>query len=382
MPIEPRTIVETSGPPAAEAGGVLTIDLAAIAANWRALSERAAPAECGAVVKADGYGLGLEPVARTLRAAGCRTFFVAQLAEGRRLRMHDRESAIYVLNGLLPGTAAAYAAHDLRPVLGSVAEVNEWIAFRASADWRGGAAMHVDTGMNRLGLTFREAAALAERDVAVRAGVDLLMSHFAVSEDAAHPLNARQMGLFRDLRALYPGLRASLANSSGIFLGPDAHHDLVRPGVALYGANPTPGHANPMRACVRLEARVVQVRAVTEGDTVGYGAAWTARRPSRIAVVAAGYADGFLRSAGATDRRREGADATVAGRRCLVAGRISMDLLAIDVTDCDEGVPRRGDLVTLIDDDIGIDQVADRAGTIAYEILTSLGRRYARVYRK
>ncbi|HET9902975.1 MAG TPA: alanine racemase [Xanthobacteraceae bacterium] len=361
---------------------MLTIDLAAIAANWRALSERAAPAECGAVVKADGYGLGLEPVARTLRAEGCRTFFVAQLAEGRRLRMHDRESAIYVLNGLLPGTAAAYAAHDLRPVLGSVAEVNEWIAFRASADWRGGAAMHVDTGMNRLGLTFREAAALAERDVAVRAGVDLLMSHFAVSEDAAHPLNARQMGLFRDLRALYPGLRASLANSSGIFLGPDAHHDLVRPGVALYGANPTPGHANPMRACVRLEARVVQVRAVTEGDTVGYGAAWTARRPSRIAVVAAGYADGFLRSAGATDRRREGADATVAGRRCLVAGRISMDLLAIDVTDCDEGVPRRGDLVTLIDDDIGIDQVADRAGTIAYEILTSLGRRYARVYRK
>jgi alanine racemase len=235
--------------------------------------------------------------------------------------------------------------------------------------------------MNRLGLRLRDAAAIAEGDAVTHAGIDLLMSHFAISEDPAHPLNARQMGLFRELRDQFPRLSASLANSSGIFLGSDAHHDLVRPGVALYGANPTPGHANPMRPVVRLEAHVVQVRNVAPGETVGYGAVWTAHRPSRVAIVSVGYADGFLRSAGSSDTRRERADANVAGRRCLVAGRISMDLLAIDVTDVDGDAPRRGDLVALIDDDIGVDQLADRAGTIGYEILTSLGSRYARVYR-
>jgi alanine racemase len=372
---------QTCGPAANEAGGVLTVDLGAVAANWRELARRAGPAECGAVVKADGYCLGLEPVARALRAADCRTFFVAQLSEARRLRAVDRESTIYVLNSLLPGTANVYAECGLHPVLGSIPELNEWIAFRASSGWRGGAALHIDTGMNRLGLRMRDAGVLVENDAAARAGLDLLMSHFAISEDPAHPLNARQMGDFRDLRGRFPQLRASLANSSGIFLGPDAQHDLVRPGVALYGANPTPGHANPMRPVVRLEGRVVQVRDVAEGEPVGYGAVWTAHRPSRVAVVSIGYADGFLRSASASDKRREGADATVAGKRCLVAGRISMDLLAIDVTDCDSDTPRRGDLVALIDDDIGVDQLADRAGTIAYEMLTGLGARYARVYR-
>ncbi|MBX6426923.1 MAG: alanine racemase [Variibacter sp.] len=382
MPPVRNRPVTVSGPPVHEAGGVLTIDLAALVANWRELKRLAKPAECAAVVKADGYGLGLEPVARALAQAGCRTFFVAHLSEGRRLRARDPASAIYVLNGLLPGTAPIYAECNLRPVLGSIPELNEWIAFRESSGWRGGAALHVDTGMNRLGLTLREAAALAERRPEARAGIDLVMSHFAVSEDPTHPLNARQMGLFRELRELFPNVRGSLANSSGIFLGPDARHDLVRPGVALYGANPTPGHTNPMRPVVRLDARIVQVRTVPEGETVGYGAAWTAQRPTRIAVVSVGYADGFLRSAGATDKRREGADATVKGKRCLIAGRISMDLLAIDVTDVPGEPPRRGDMVALLDKDIGVDQLADRAGTIAYEILTSLGRRYARVYRE
>jgi alanine racemase len=235
--------------------------------------------------------------------------------------------------------------------------------------------------MNRLGMSLREAAAFAESGEQARVGADLLMSHFAISEDPTHRLNAQQMGLFRELRDLFPGLRGSLANSSGIFLGPDAQHDLVRPGVALYGANPTPGHVNPMRPVVHLEGRVVQVRSVAQGETVGYGAAWTARRSSRIAIVSAGYADGILRSAGASDTRREGAEANIAGKRCLVAGRISMDLLAVDITDCDDGLPRRGDMAALIDDDIGIDEFADRAGTIAYEALTSLGARYARVYK-
>jgi alanine racemase len=206
------------------------------------------------------------------------------------------------------------------------------------------------------------------------------MSHFACSEDPTHPLNAQQMARFRALRELYPGVPASLANSSGIFLGPDAHHDLVRPGVALYGANPTPGHLNPMRTVVRLQGRVLQVREIGIGETVGYGATWTARRASRIAIVAIGYADGLLRSASASDLHA-GANAIVAGRRCPFAGRVSMDLLAIDVTDVPSGLPRRGDLVALLDDEIGVDELADHAGTIGYEILTRLGTRYRRIYR-
>jgi alanine racemase len=367
------------GPSAAEAGGVLTIDVGAIVENWRALGERAAPAECAAVIKADAYGCGSRPVADALAKAGCETFFVAHLAEAHAARQVAAGAAIYVLSGLMPGTAAAYAASDLRPVLGSAAEFDEWSAFRAATAWLGGAAVHVDTGMNRLGFAIDEAAALAQR-LPRNHGIALVMSHFAISEDVEHPLNAKQMGLFRDVRALFPGIPGSLANSSGIFLGPDAHHDMVRPGVALYGANPTPEHLNPMRAVVRLEGRIAQVRAVAAGDTVGYGANWTAKRDSRVAVVSVGYADGFLRAAGSSNLRA-GADAIVAGRRCPLAGRISMDLLAVDVTDLGEHEPRRGELVTLLGDEIGVDDLAVRAGTIGYEVLTSLGRRYRRVYR-
>jgi alanine racemase len=367
-----------SEPIAAEADGILTIDLAAIVANWRALGDRATGAECAAVLKADGYGCGIEQVAGALHGAGCRTFFVANLAEARRLRAVARDVVVYLLNGLLPGTAQAYAQADLRPVIGSRAELEEWHAFRATAGWGGGAALHVDTGMNRLGLPLDEAA-----DVAARLGDDhgvaLVMSHFACSEED-HPLNAKQMEKFRRLRAFFPDIPGSLANSSGIFLGAEAHHDLVRPGVALYGANPTPGRPNPMRAVVRLEGRIVQVRAVAQGETVGYSATWTAKRASRLAIVSVGYADGFLRAASARDDK-EGAEAVVAGQRCSLAGRISMDLIALDVTDVPESRVKRGDLVTLLGDGIGVDDLAARAGTIGYEVLTSLGRRYRRVYR-
>ena len=188
------------------------------------------------------------------------------------------------------------------------------------------------------------------------------------------------MADFREVRDLFPGVPGSLANSSGIFLGPDAHHDLVRPGVALYGANPTPGHLNLMRAAVRLEGRVVQVRDVEPGDTVGYGATWTARRPTRLAIVAIGYADGFSRAASASDAK-PGAEAVAAGRPCPLAGRVSMDLLAVDVTDLPGDKPSRGDTVALLDDTIGVDDLASHAGTVAYEVLTSLGRRYHRVYK-
>jgi alanine racemase len=370
----------TSGPPAPEAGGILTVDLSAIEANWHALGRRAMPSECAAVIKADGYGCGIEAVAARLAKAGCKTFFVADLAEAHRVRKATSEAAIYVLNGLLPGTAVSFADLRARPVIGNLVELAEWDAFVSANQWHGGAALHVDTGMNRLGISANEAAALAPRIRAENHGITLLMSHLACSEAPEHPLNDRQIRLFREVRMLYRGIPSSLANSSGIFLGNPAHCDMVRPGVALYGVNPTPGRSNPMRPVIELQARIVQVRNVPRGETVGYDAAWTAKRATRLAVVAVGYADGYLRAASASDEA-PGADAIVAGKRCPLAGRVSMDLLAIDITELPDGAARRGDLATLIGDEISVDDLATAAGTIGYEVLTRLGRRYHRIYR-
>ena len=370
----------TTGPPAPEAGGILTVDLTAIEANWRALGHRTMPAECAAVIKADGYGCGIEQVAVTLAQAGCKTFFVADLAEAKRVRKVAPEPAIYVLNALLPWTAAAYAEIHARPVIGSMVELAEWDAFCATNGWRGGAALHVDTGMNRLGISVSDAAALAPRIRSENHGITLLMSHLACAEQPEHPLNARQIGAFREVRMFFRGIPSSLANSSGIFLGATAHCDVVRPGVALYGVNPTPGQNNPMRPVIELQAHIVQVRTVPPGETVGYDAAWTAKRTTRIAVAAVGYADGYLRAASASDKT-PGADAIVAGKRCPLAGRVSMDLLAIDVTDLPDNAVRRGDLATLIGGEMTVDALAAAAGTIGYEVLTGLGKRYHRVYR-
>ncbi len=372
-----------TGPTAAEAeaGGILTINLPAIEANWKELGRRALPSECAAVIKANGYGCGLEPVARTLVNAGCKTFFVADLGEARRVRSFAQEPAIYVLNGLLPGTASTYADINVRPVIGSLVELAEWDAFCATNQWHGGAALHVDTGMNRLGISADEAAALAPRIRAENHGITLLMSHLVCSELPEHPLNEKQIQLFRDVRLLYRGIPGSLANSSGIFLGSSAHCDVVRPGAALFGVNPTPGRSNPMRPAVELHAHVLQVRTVPKGETIGYNALWTAKHATRVAVVTVGYADGYPRAASATDAA-PGAEAIVAGTRCPLAGRVSMDLLAIDITALPDHTVRRGDLVTLIGGDIGVDDLAAAAGTIGYEVLTSLGSRYHRVYRK
>ncbi len=380
MPARRASPQPDPGPPEVEAGGILTIDLSAVVANWRELARRSEPAECAAVVKADAYGCGVEPVVRALAAAGCKIFFVAHLAEGRSVRANAPDSVIYALNGLMPQTADAYAAANLRPVIGSPDELADWQDFRLRSGWAGKAALQVDTGINRLGLTPEQVSDLAARQALDQDAISLVLSHFACAELPGHPLNAKQMAEFRDVRALLRKVPGSLANSSGIFLGPDAHHDLVRPGAALYGVNPTPGHLNLMRPVVRLDARIVQVREVEEGDTVGYGATWTAKRATRLAVVAAGYADGFLRAASVSDFK-PGAEAIVAGRRCPLAGRVSMDLLAIDITDVPGETPRRGDSVGLLGEEIDVDELASHAGTIGYEVLTSLGRRYRRVYR-
>ena len=239
--LRPANVAPAAASDPTEAGGILTIDLAAIEANWKMLAGMTVPVECAAVVKANAYGCGLEPVTRTLSEAGCRTFFVADVAEGRRVRALAPEAVIYVLNGLMPGSAPAFAVDYLRPVINSTTELAEWDAFVAIKNWRGGAALHVDTGMNRLGITVDEAAAIAPRMQSENHGFTLLMSHLACAEIPDHPMNDRQIRLFREIRLLYRGVSSSLANSSGIFLGGSAYCDLVRPGVALYGVNPTPG---------------------------------------------------------------------------------------------------------------------------------------------
>ena len=363
-----------------ETGGRLTVDLDAIAENWQRLTRRLLTVECGAVVKANAYGLGLEPVTARLAKAGCKTFFVADVAEARRARSRAGEAAIYVLNGFSPEAADAFAELNIQPVINSTMELAEWDAFAAAQGVRGGAALHIDTGMNRLGMSAEEAAALALRLQQQDHGITLLMSHLACAEVADHPLNASQIRLFRELRILYHGVPASLANSAGIFLGETAHFDLARPGAALYGINPTPGRDNPMRNVLTLSGRVLQVRKVPQGESVGYGAAWIAKRASRVAVAALGYADGLVRAGSGLDRKA-GGGALVAGKRCPIVGYISMDLACIDVTDLPDNVVRRGDSAKFIGDGLPIDEVAGAAGTIGYEVLVRLGSRCHLAYR-
>jgi alanine racemase len=364
----------------AAATGVLTVDLDAIVANWRKLEKTAVPAECAAVIKADAYGCGIDPVATALAGAGCKTFFVATLDEARAARAALPTAAVYVLNGFFQNCGDAFAKIDARPVIGDLNELAEWDVFCRRSGWAGGAAIHIDTGINRLGLSVAEAQGIIPRINAGDHGITLVMSHLASAEQLNHPLNARQLASFREIASLFSNVPASLSNSSGVFLGAAFQFDMVRPGAALYGINPTPEADNPMRPVVDLKARIVQIRNVEKGETVGYGGTWTARRQTRLAIISAGYADGYFRAASANDGTR-GAEVVVAGKRCAVAGRISMDLTAIDVTDLEKNAARRGHMVTLIGEGISVDEIAHHFGTIGYEVMTSLGRRFARLYK-
>jgi alanine racemase len=366
---------------AATATGVLTVDLDAVIANWRKLEKTAVPAECAGVVKADAYGCGADQMARALSNAGCKTFFVATLDEARVVRAAvPAAAAIYVLDGFFQNTGEAYAKIDCKPVIGDLNELAEWDVFCRRSGWSGGAAIHIDTGMNRLGMTVTEAQGIIPRITAGDHGITLVMSHLASAELLHNPANARQLAAFREIASLFSGVPASLANSSGIFLGAQFQFDIVRPGCALYGVNPTPEADNPMQPVVDLKARIVKIRNVERGDTVGYGGTWTARRPTRIAIVSAGYADGYFRAASANDGTR-GAEVVIAGKRCPIAGRVSMDLIAVDVTDLDKSAVRRGHMATLLGEGITVDELAHHFGTIGYEVLTSLGQRYTRVYK-
>ena len=364
------------------AGAVLTIDLDALVGNYRLLKARAKAASCAAVVKADAYGLGAHRVGPELAGAGCRIFFVATLDEAIALRRDVDEAEIHVLNGLPAESAREFVDHDLIPVLNRLEEIASWSALARAGDGapagRGlRAALHLDTGMNRLGLAPAEVDVLAA-DPARLDGIEIayVISHLACAEEPGHPKNGEQRALFDRLRRTLAPAPASLANSSGIFLGPEYHFDLVRPGAALYGINPSPGTPNPMAEVVHLQAKILQVRDVDRPMTVGYGAAHLVTGPGRIATVPVGYADGFLRAFG---QRGWG---VVGGIRVPMAGRVSMDLITFDVSAVSPEQTRPGTPVELIGGALGVDEVAGFADTIAYEILVGLGRRYGRVYRR
>jgi len=375
-----------NGPPSHLAGGRLTVDLSALAANYRLLSQRSAPAQAAAVLKADAYGLGIKPVASALWAAGCRRFFVALPLEGLQLRSDLPQAEIFVLTGLFSvESAAAYREARLIPVLNSQSDLSIWEAHGWDDERSRPCAIHVDTGMNLLGLTPERARSLAEENALTGALTPiLLMSHLACADAPDHSLNRQQLESFQAVRALFPQSESSLCNSAGIFLGGDFLGDLTRPGIALYGGAPVSGIGNPMQVVVTAETRIVQVRHVRAGQTVSYGAAPVVR-DSVVAVCATGYADGYHRSGsgGGVPLRSavpNGAQGFAHGHRVPVLGRVTMDLTLFDITSLGPNAVAIGDYIELIGPNMPIDEVAEAAGTIAYELLTSLGRRYCREY--
>lgn len=338
----------------------LTIDLDALAHNHAVLRKQAGGAEIAPVVKADGYGLGARQAAYRLWDAGARTFYVARAHEGEALRTTFPDAAIYVFDGYLDG--ARLEAARLVPVLNSLEQVEAWRTERASLP----AALHIDTGMNRLGVRMEQVEGLAGLPFA------LVMSHLACAATPDHPMNTVQAQRFAEVRALFPNARASFANSAGCFLGEAFRFDQARPGVSLYGGGPFETPHPDIRAVATFEAPILQIRHVPAGESVGYGAAFVADQPIEVATIAAGYADGVPRAAHPRGM------ALVAGEKRALLGRVSMDLLAVDVSGLKA---KAGDLVELLGPNILVDDAAAAAGTTSYEMLLRLGRRAERVYR-
>jgi alanine racemase len=332
-------------------------------------------ADCAAVVKADAYGLGAAPVARLLFDQGCRHFFVAHFSEALPVRaaLPEKDAIIYVLNGPWGADAKAFVAGRFIPVLNSLGDIEYWAQAAKAEGKKLPAVIHIDTGMNRLGLSPQEAG-LLKRERLQPLDLRYVMSHLSCADEPGHPKNRQQLELFRRLTAAlgFP-CRLSLANSAGILLGSDYHFDLARPGCALYGINPSTAEPNPMEGVITLKSLIVQVRNIDISSSVGYGAGYTVTPPALLATVSVGYADGYLRSL--TGRGQ----VVIAGRRCPVIGRVSMDSLIVDVTGL-EKPPVPGETAEIIGPSQSVDEVAAQAGTIGYEILTSLGKRYSRSY--
>jgi alanine racemase len=350
----------------------LTVRLDAVADNYRRVRSVTGPVPVGAAVKGDAYGLGLEPVVRRLWEEECREFFVANVDEGIELRRILPDAAINVFNGAMVGTENELISHALVPIVITAEQLTRWRAAAAAQATVLPVGVHVDTGMNRTGMSAADFDAVVG-DSSAFDGLELrhVMSHLASADDPGSAQPEEQLERFREVRRRLPGGVASLANSAGIFRSADFHFDLVRSGIALYGGSPVAGQPSPMRETVVLEAPVLQVRDVGPGDQVGYGATYAVAKPETHAVVPVGYADGFHRAA--SNRGH----AAIGGRAVPIVGRVSMDLIVLDATGLTVAV---GDTVELIGDDCPVDDVAAAAGTISYEILTSLGARYQRVY--
>ncbi len=389
----------------------LTINLAAIAENYRALKNNCAK-NCvvSAVVKADAYGLGVLEVASALENAGCSTFFVANLDEGVELRNILPQVKIYVLHGLVAGQEDVFVKHNLTPVLNSIQQVNLWLQHSEKMQEKLSCVLHFDTGMNRLGIKgkgkregeggegirgkgegqwvinneqkkkkdyspFPFSLLLSPLTSHSSLNIEYIMSHLACADEENHPMNSQQLVEFQNVAGNFEGIKLSLANSSGIFLGQKYHFDMVRPGVALYGANPTPYTKNPMKNVVTLTSKILQIELVDRAGAVGYGASYKLHHGTKIATIAVGYADGYLRSLS-----NQGICA-IDGVIVPVIGRVSMDLVTVDVTKIPDEKLYVGAEVELIGENIPVDVVAGRAGTIGYEILTSLGARYRRRFK-
>lgn len=355
------------------ASSILNVDLNALAANYHVVKSRAGNAETAAVVKANGYGLGLEPVFKTLHAKGCKTFFVATLEEGIKVRGFDPDVRIFILNGLFNGSEDEYRAHHLIPVLNSLESVKRWQHESKKQNAPLAAAYHFDTGMNRTGFDTGETQTILADPSIILDGLTpvLMISHFACAEDLKHPANQKQIDAFRSIALSFSDIPKSLCNSSGVFHFADDHYDLVRPGYCLYGGNPTPENANPMQPVAYLKTRILQTRRAQKGESTGYGATHSFDQDTMLATVSLGYADGFLRS---------GSDRALLywqGQACPVVGRISMDLVTVDISDVNQP-PQAGDWLEVLGGHQSVDDLA--TGTIGYEILTSLGARYTRHY--
>lgn len=365
-----------NSPDAARVGAVLVIDLAALVANWRDMAARVRGAECAAVVKANGYGLGDVAVATALWNAGARSFFVADIEAGVRVRTALPDARVIVLHGVPAGTEAEIAAMRLTPALSSLGEISRWRDHAHRLGRSLPALIHIDTGMNRLGLPPDELNRLCNDYSSLLSGLDLnaWMSHLACADDPRNPFTAEQLARVKAALARLPKAPVSLSNSAGIFHGADYHFDLVRPGIALYGANPAPWLPNPMRPVVRLLARILQVRDVAPPDTVGYDATHKITAPGKVAALGMGYADGYPWSLAGKGQ------VMIGGYAAPLIGRVSMDLLTADVTGVPDPLLPVGGWAEVIGPHRDVDQVAREAGTIGYEVLTRLGSRYHRVY--
>jgi alanine racemase len=354
----------------------LTVRLGAVGANYRQVLRRAASASAAPVVKANGYSMGLGPIAHALANAGADSFFVARLEEGIEARALLPNARIFVFDGVAPGTAAALHSYRLTPVLNSLEEIAEWSARAKEERTDLDAALQIDTGINRSGLSHAELSQLASRIRESLVGINLvlILSHLACADEPGRDMNWVQLARFRAALAALPPAPASLAASAGIELGRDFHFDVVRPGLAIYGGNPVLTRPNPYHPVATLTGRVLQIRHIDEGETVGYGATFTAARPSRLAIVGSGYADGLIRASGLRGR------AAIAGVRVPFAGRLSMDLLALDATDVPLAALERGTEVEFMGDVVALEEVAEAAGTITHEVLTSISPRARRIY--